>query len=189
MSEVRQQILASGQQLMLIHGDLTQTKVDAIVNAANRHLQHGGGVAAAMAKHGGPSIQQESDQWIRQHGPIAHDVPALTGAGKLPCKHVIHVVGPVWGDGDEDAKLSRAVQSALELATELDLESLALPAISTGIFGFPKDRGARIILDAIQDFFLNAPPHSLEQVKIVLIDQPSVDIFATEFDARWGSQS
>jgi O-acetyl-ADP-ribose deacetylase (regulator of RNase III) len=189
MSLIRQHALASGPELMLIHGDLTQIKVDAIVNAANRQLQHGGGVAAAIAKHGGSSIQHESDEWIRQHGPISHDVPALTGAGQLPCKHVIHVVGPVWGEGDEDSKLSSAVQSALGMATELGLESLALPAISTGIFGFPKDRGARIILDAIWDFFLNTPKHTLEQVKIVLIDQPSVNSYATEFDARWGSPS
>jgi O-acetyl-ADP-ribose deacetylase (regulator of RNase III) len=186
MSVVRQQYLATGQQLSLIHDDLTLARVDAIVNAANRQLQHGGGVASAIARRGGPTIQIESDEWIRSNGPIAHNSPALTGAGELPCKHVIHVVGPVWGEGDEDSKLFGAVQAALNMATQLNLESLALPAVSTGIFGFPKDRGARIIVDAIEGFFQNDGAHTIKQVKIVLIDQPSIDIFANEFDNRWG---
>jgi putative ATPase len=177
--------LPTGQRLQLVHGDLTEQHVDAIVNAANAHLQHGGGLAGAIVRRGGPQIQQESDAWLRDHGPITHDSPALTGAGLLPCRHVIHAVVPVWGEGNEDAKLRAAVAGALRLADQQRFLSLAMPAISTGIFGFPKDRGARILIDAILSFFAAHPSSPLTQVRITLIDQPSVQVFASEFASRW----
>ena len=123
---------------LLVQGDLTEERVDAIVNAANSRLQHGGGVAGAIARRGGAQIQAESDAWVRAHGEVAHDRPAVTGAGRLDCKAVIHAVGPVWGEGGEDAKLRAAVLGALGAAEERGFGSIALPAISTGIFGFPK---------------------------------------------------
>jgi O-acetyl-ADP-ribose deacetylase (regulator of RNase III) len=177
--------LASGQILRLVHGDLTEERVDAIVNAANAQLAHGGGVAGAISRRGGPQIQSESDAWVRQHGLVTHDRPAVTGGGRLPCRHVIHAVGPVWGEGDEDAKLTAAVSGSLALASELGLTSLALPAISTGIFGFPKDRGARVILDAIVTHLEAHPKTPLREIRITLIDSPSVAIFAEEFGQRW----
>jgi putative ATPase len=174
--------------LRLVHGDLTEERVDAIVNAANAHLAHGGGVAGAIVRRGGPSIQVESDAWVRTHGPVAHDRPAITTAGRLPCRHVIHAVGPVWGEGDEDAKLQAAVRGALGLASDRGLQSLALPAISTGIFGFPKERGARVILEAIAGFFSSSPTSPLQEIRITLIDEASVAIFADEFRRRWPAQ-
>lgn len=177
--------LPNGAILRLVHGDLTEEAVDAIVNAANAHLEHGGGVAGAIVRRGGPSIQTESDEWIRQHGKAGHDRPALTSAGRLPSRFVIHAVGPVWGEGDEDAKLASAVTSSLALADEQHFASVALPAISTGIFGFPKARGASVILDAIVAYFGEHPAASLHEVHITLIDEPSVRIFADEFRRRW----
>jgi len=177
--------LPTGQVLQLVHGDLTEEHVDAIVNAANARLQHGGGVAGAIVRRGGALIQQESDAWVRAHGPVTQDSPALTGAGRLPCRHIIHAVGPVWGEGSEDAKLHAAITGALRLADQQAFSSLALPAISTGIFGFPKDRGARILIDAIVDLFAARPSSPLTQVRITLIDQPSVQVFASEFAKRW----
>jgi len=182
---VAETTLPSGQTLRLIHGDLTEESVDVIVNAANARLQHGGGVAEAITRRGGVVIQAESDAWVRGHGPVAHDRPALTSAGALPCRHVIHAVGPVWGEGQEDAKLNAAVSAALQLAEEHRFASLALPAISTGVFGFPKDRGARVLLQAILDHFRSSPAGSLQEVHITLIDEPSVRVFASEFQARW----
>jgi len=175
----------TGQVLHLIHGDLTEDDVDVIVNAANARLQHGGGVAGAIVRRGGAVIQQESDAWVRAHGPVSHDHPAMTGAGRLPCRHVIHAVGPVWGEGDEDAKLHAAVTGALRLADEQGVSSLALPAISTGVFGFPKDRGARILVDAIVDYFAADRSGPLTRVHITLIDRPSIQVFASEFRSRW----
>ena len=185
---VAEQPLLGGRILRLIHGDLTEERVDAIVNPANAHLAHGGGVAGAIVRRGGPSIQAESDAWVRAHGPVAHDRPAITGAGRLRCGYVIHAVGPVWGEGDEDAKLRAAVTAALTLACERQLESLALPAISTGIFGFPKERGARVILDAVLDFFSSRGSATLREVRLTLIDEPTVAVFADEFRRRWPSE-
>ncbi len=177
--------ISESRILRLIHGDITEERVDAIVNAANAQLQHGGGVAGAIARKGGPEIQAESDAWVQTHGPASHDSPAITTAGKLPCHYIIHAVGPVWGSGDEDTKLTQAVQGAFRVASERDLKRIALPAISTGIFGFPKDRGARVILDAILGFFERAPRSSIEEARVTLIDEPSVRIFKDEFEARW----
>ena len=168
--------LPSGQSLQIVQGDITAEEVDAIVNAANERLQHGGGVAWAIAKKGGTAIQRESDLWIRKHGPVSHTHPAWTSGGKLPAKYVIHAVGPVWGDGDEDRKLSEAVAGSLRVADELKCSSIAMPAISTGIFGFPKERAAGIIFSAIEDHFENHKSE-LHVVRITLFDQPTVDVF------------
>ncbi len=167
----------SGQRLQLAQGDLTAEHVDAIVNAANRRLQHGGGLAGAIVRHGGSSIQVESDAWVSEHGLVAHNAPAYTRAGKLPCRYVIHAVGPVWGEGDEDRKLDEAVTGSLRLAERLELSSVALPAISTGIFGFPKERAARIILSAVEAYFAQNPKSKLSLVRITLYDQPTLEIF------------
>jgi O-acetyl-ADP-ribose deacetylase (regulator of RNase III) len=178
---VAEHILLTGQLLRLIHGDLTEEKVDAIVNAANAQLMHGGGVAGAIVYRGGEEIQWESDAWVREHGPVQHDRPAITGAGSLPCRYIIHAVGPVWGEGDEDAKLSAAVAGALRLADDRGFHSLSLPAISTGIFGFPKDRGAQVILKTVIEFFTKHKTSPLKEVRLTLIDEPSVRIFKEEF--------
>jgi O-acetyl-ADP-ribose deacetylase (regulator of RNase III) len=102
---------------------------------------------------------------------------------------VIHAVGPLWGEGDEDAKLSAAVKGALETASERGFASLSMPAISTGVFGFPKERGARVILDAIVDFLGRSPETSLKDIRITVIDRKSVNIFQREFLRRWPSST
>jgi putative ATPase len=178
----------SNQTLQLVQGDITSEEVDAIVNAANEHLQHGGGVAWAISKKGGPAIQKESEQWMREHGPVSHSHPAWTSGGQLPAKYVIHTVGPVWGDGDEDKKLRQAVTGSLCMADELKCSSLAMPAISTGIFGFPKDRAAEIIFSAIEDYWAGNPS-SLKMIKLVLFDQPTVDVFLKAFQDKWADKA
>jgi putative ATPase len=170
-----------GQTLTLHHGDLTKQSVDAIINAANAYLQHGGGVAAAIVRAGGPEIQTESNAWVRSHGSITHDAPAVTGAGALPCKYVIHVVGPIWGEGDEDSKLSAAICSAMRTADQLGLTSLAIPPISTGIFGFPRQRAARIFFDTILDYFHDHPTSALNDVRLTIIDIPTLNDFAAVY--------
>jgi len=175
---------SSGQTLGLYHGDLTEERVDAIVNAANAQLQHGGGVAGAIVRRGGHEIQAESDAWVRQHGPAGHDKPALTSAGRLPCKAVIHAVGPVWqgGNNNEDVNLRAAYTSALELAHAQGYTSIAFPSISTGIFGFPVERGAHIALQAAQDFYSAHPDSPLREIRFTLIDAPTVEIFRQAFE-------
>jgi O-acetyl-ADP-ribose deacetylase len=180
----------SDQTLQIVQGDLTTEEVDAIVNAANERLQHGGGVAWAISKRGGPAIQKESDQWIREHGPVPHSHPAWTLGGRLPAKYVIHAVGPVWGEGDEDKKLYAALKGCLRVADELKCTSMALPAISTGIFGFPRERAAEIIFSSIEDYINNNNnPPGLAVVKLVLFDQPTVDVFLNSWRNKWGRQA
>ena len=180
---LRQKTFPSGAAFQIVQGDITQEAVDAVVNAANSHLQHGGGVAGVIVRQGGQSIQQESNAWVQEYGPVSHHSPAYTSAGRLPCKIVIHAVGPVWGEGDEDAKLIAAVRGSLQLADELNLGSISLPAISTGIFGFPKDRAAKIIFDTIAEFLLDYPGSSLQQVRLILFDQPTLASFVDTYDA------
>lgn len=181
--------LPSGQTLQLVQGDITIEEVDAIVNAANERLQHGGGVAWAISKKGGPAIQRESDAWVRHHGIVSHARPAWTSGGRLPAKYVIHAVGPVWGDGDEDQKLAAAVTGSLRAAEELKCISVALPAISTGIFGFPKERAAAILFSAIEKFFLETSMPVLRTVKLVLFDLPTVEVFLKSWQEKWGDRS
>ncbi len=173
--------LLTGQTIQIVQGDITTEEVDAIVNAANEHLQHGGGVAWAISKKGGPAIQKESDSWIRHHGPVSHARPAWTSGGLLPAKYVIHAVGPVWGDGDEDNKLEVAITGSLRVADELKCVSIALPAISTGIFGFPKERAARIIFSAIEKYFMETSSSGLRQVRLVLFERSTIDVFVDQW--------
>ena len=149
-------------EIELLDGDITTLAVDAIVNAANSRLQHGGGVAGAISRRGGPSIQQESDAI----GYVPVGGAAVTGAGDLPSRWVIHAVGPRMGEGDEDRKLRSATEAALERAEELGARTIAFPAISAGIFGYPMDRCARIMTDAVRRFAPRA--RSLEKVTFCL---------------------
>jgi len=183
---VHEYSLPGGARLQIVQGDLTEENVDAIVNAANSHLAHGGGVAGAISRRGGGQIQAESNAWVRQHGPVTHDKPAYTGAGKLACRYVIHAVGPVWGSGYEDEKLASAVRGSLALADRLSLESIAIPAISTGIFGFPVDRAARVILVVIRGYFTDNPGSGLQQVRLTLYDRKTVDTFTNAWQILEG---
>ena len=178
-------ILPTGQIIQIVQGDITIEEVDAIVNAANEHLQHGGGVAWAISKKGGSAIQKESEAWIRQHGRVPHSAPAWTSGGLLPAKYIVHAVGPVWGEGDEDNKLDLAVTGSLHLADELKCSSIALPAISTGIYGFPKERAAGIIFSAIEKYFVENSS-GLKIVKLVLFDQPTLEVFINSWHDKWG---
>jgi O-acetyl-ADP-ribose deacetylase (regulator of RNase III) len=175
-------IFPSGLSFQIIHGDITTDMVDAIVNAANSHLIHGSGVAGAILKKGGPVIQAESSQWVREHGPVTHKEPAYTAAGDLPCRYIIHAVGPMWGEGDEQAKLTAAIYAALKLADRLSLSSIALPALSTGVFGFPKPLAAQLILSTVQDYVAENPVSTLKLIHLVLFDQETVQVFLTEWE-------
>ena len=168
--------------LQLVQGDITAEEVDAIVNAANQYLQHGGGLARAISERGGAAVQHESDAWVRAKGPISHAHPAWTSGGRLQAKYVIHAVGPVWGSGNEAAKLAAAVAGALRTADHLGLASIALPAISTGIYGFPVDQAAKVILAAIQDYFQENRDGSLKLVRLVLFDDATVRAFTEAWD-------
>ena len=185
MSIVLSQVeLGRNRQLEIRAGDLTEEHVDVIVNAANQWLDHGAGVAAAIIRKGGVNIQRESNTWIAMHGQITHDQPAYTQAGELPCHYVVHAVGPIWGEGHEEDKLRRTILGTLDLATQLGAITLAIPAISTGIYGFPKDKAAPIFFDAIQEFWLKNTKSTLTNIRITIIDEPTITVFLNAFK-KW----
>jgi O-acetyl-ADP-ribose deacetylase len=168
-----------GKSLRLVQGDITSREVDAIVNAANSHLQHGGGVAGAIVRKGGQVIQEESDKI----GFTPVGTAVITGAGKLPAKFVIHAVGPRMGEGDEDNKLKNAVMNSLMLASGKGLKSISMPAISSGIFGFPKDRCAAILIRESLNYMKINPKSSLELIEFCVYDDLTLGYFKKEFDS------
>ena len=158
----------------LVKGDITELEVDAIVNAANSALKMGGGVAGAILRKGGYSIQEECDRI--GYCPVGGAV--ITGAGRLKARYVIHAVGPRMGEGDEDNKLRNATLNSLKLADQHRIESIAFPAISTGIFGYPKDRCAEIMLKTTIEYLRqNSGKSSLRRVIFCLYDEETYNIF------------
>ncbi|MEM1557533.1 MAG: macro domain-containing protein [Thermoproteota archaeon] len=159
----------------LVKGDITKLKADAIVNAANSWLKHGGGVAGAIVREGGKIIQEESDKIVRERGPIRVGEAVYTSAGSLKAKYVIHTVGPRMGEGNEDEKLKNATLNSLRLAEQLGLNSIVFPAISTGVFGYPKDKCAQVMLRAIKDYILSGS--KLKEIMVCLYDDETYRIF------------
>lgn len=157
----------------VIQGNLLEEPVDAIVNAANGHLAHGGGVAAIISRAAGPELQKECDLYIRQYGPIPAGSAVVTTAGKLPFKGVIHAVGPRYGEGQEEARLTRTLASAFGCARERGWESVSFPAISAGIFAVPLDICARAYVAAAREA-------KLRKVRLCLRDQPVIDAVLEE---------
>ena len=172
-------------KLSVLKGDITDQHVDVIVNAANTSLFHGAGVAGAIVKKGGRSIQNESDAFIRRNGMLNDGEVAITGPGKLSCKKIIHAVGPEWRIGQEKSKrlLKRACHESLVTASNNGFKSIAFPAISSGIYGMPKDVCAKVMFDAVNEYVLRRDPakQTLTDVRFVNIDDPTVKVFKKEF--------
>ena len=173
-TENRVTFTLEGTQLELIEGDITELDVDVIVNPANEQLQLGGGVAGAIRAKGGPSIQEECDRI----GGTPVGTAVMTGAGNLKAKQVIHAVGPRWGEGEEERKLAAAVRSSLALADRRGLKSIALPALSTGVFGFPLERAARVMLTEVHRYLQGGT--KLERVVICLFGEEAFGVFKRE---------
>lgn len=161
-----------------IEGDITRMAVDVIVNAANTTLMHGGGIAHAIAQTGGKTIDHESMEWISAYGPLVPGVAALTSAGDMPSSYVVHVAGPIYSvDQDNEALLSAAVLAALDTADELAVGSVALPAVSAGIYGYPAD-DATAVIAASADEYLSSQPGTLRSVRLVGFDSSMAQRFA-----------
>ena len=156
-----------------MRGNLLEEPVDAIVNAANGQLAHGGGVAGIIARAAGPQLQQESDLLVQKHGPFPTGSAVVTTAGKLPFKGVIHAVGPRQGEGNEEARLVQALGAAFLRAKERAWDSVSFPAVSSGIFAVPLDVCARAYAKAAR-----ASP--LRNVRLCLRDQPVIDAVLKE---------
>lgn len=165
--------------LVVVQGDLTRQPVAALVNAANESLQHGGGVAQAIVRTGGRVIQEESDAWVREHGPVGRGRAAVTTGGMLIASHVIHVVGPRYREGqDNSGMLADATTAALAAAVEHDLHSIAFPAISAGIFGYPPADATAVMVGAIRDWLAANADSGIVEVRLVGFSDEIAGLFA-----------
>jgi putative ATPase len=172
-----------GRVFEVVTGDLLEEPVDAIVNAANGHLAHGGGVAAAIARAAGPVLEEEGDRIVAERGPIPVGEAVVTTAGRLLFKGVIHAVGPHQGLGREEERLVQALQAALLRAHEQGWASVSFPAVSSGIFAVPLEVCARAYVRAVRGFFAGRPGTSLRTVRLCLFDGPLVDLVKQELSS------
>jgi len=164
--------------LELLEADITEMQTDAVVNAANAQLILGGGVAGAIRKKGGPKIQQECNKI----GGTFVGGAVITTAGNLKTRYVIHAVGPRMGEGNEDEKLKNATLNSLKLADENNLKSIAFPAISAGIFGFPIRRCAEIMLKTTIDYLKGQT--GLEKVIFCLFGRANYEVFENQLNQQ-----
>ncbi|NIG52362.1 O-acetyl-ADP-ribose deacetylase [Chitinophaga sp. Cy-1792] len=166
------------KQIKVVKGDITKVAVDAIVNAANSSLMGGGGVDGAIHRAGGPEILEDCRQIVARQGGCKTGDAVITRAGRLPARHVIHTVGPVWqsGEKNEPALLASCYRKSLELAAGNELKSIAFPNISTGIYHFPKDQAARIAMETVVAFLEKGS--SINEVIFVCFDEEN--LFFTE---------
>lgn len=173
MKVLYQDRISNATSFEVVHGNLLEEPVDAIVNAANGHLAHGGGVAAIISRAAGPTLRDESDRIVRERGPFPTGSAVVTTAGRLPFKGVIHAVGPRFGEGDEEAKLVQALSAVFQCARERDWASVSFPAVSAGIFAVPLDICARAYLASVRTA-------ALSKVRLCLRDQPVIDAVLKE---------
>lgn len=163
-------------------GDITKCQEDAIVNAANTSLLGGGGVDGAIHRAAGPTLVEECQKIRNRQGGCKTGEAVITHAGNLPCKFVIHAVGPVWKDGNhkEDELLYNAYHKSLVLASANNLKSIAFPNISTGIYGFPKERAAKNAIQAVNDYL--SEDESIAEVKFICFDEENYNIYKKLLD-------
>ena len=170
LAEVR---FDSASLFQVVQGNLLEEPVDAIVNAANGMLAHGGGVAGIISRAAGPDFQRESERIVHERGPFAAGSAVVTTAGKLPFKGVIHAVGPRFGEGDEEEKLEQALRAAFACAREQGWRSVSFPAVSSGIFAVPLELCARAYVKAVREA-------KLETVRLCLRDAPVIHAVLAE---------
>ncbi|WP_422487138.1 O-acetyl-ADP-ribose deacetylase [Gudongella sp. DL1XJH-153] len=159
-------------------GDITEEKVDAIVNAANNTLLGGGGVDGAIHKKGGPAILEQ----CKKHSGCPTGEAKITTAGNLPCKYVIHTVGPMYGRSDsmEEVLLYNAYTNSLKLAAEYNLKSISFPSISTGAYGYPIDEAVEVVKRAIEDFSRNES--TIREINLILFSNYNFKIYSDYFE-------
>jgi putative ATPase len=169
----------AGTTVIALEGDLTRQPVEALVNSANEILQHNEGVATAIVRTGGRVIQEESDAWVLEHGPLETAGTAVTTGGMLHASHVIHVVGPYYdkNSNENSSLLSRAAQAALTTTHETGLSSVALPAIGTGKRGHPARTAIPTIAQAVVDW-IEENPDALGEVRLVGFSRKHARLFA-----------
>ena len=169
------------KQFFVAARDLLSAPVEVIVNPANSQLAHGGGLAAAIEQAAGADFTLESDDYITQHGPVPTTKTAVTGAGRLPYQYVIHAVGPIMGSGEESKKLSQTVVNVLTAAERLSIKSIALPAISSGIYHVPLETSIRATIKAVH-WYWGKRPHSCINTVWLCLTNSNYNSFAQFYD-------
>ena len=165
------------QRVTVVQGDITKASVDVIVNAANEYLRHGGGLAAALAAAGGEEFVAGSDRWVSEHGPVPAGGAAVTAGGRLQAAWVVHVVGPRFREGQDNAAMLReAVRAALDASAGVDARTVAMPAISTGVFGYPLEPATGVIASECVRW-VRAHPGVLREIRLVAYDRRTADAF------------
>lgn len=169
-------------RITLLQGDITKLKVDAIVNAANPSLRGGGGVDGAIHRAGGPVILEECCSIVARQGRCATGEAVITSGGNLPARYVIHTVGPVWhgGQNNEPDLLERAYLNSLKLAVGNAIETIAFPNISTGVYGFPKDKAMKIAINAVTTFL--SGHKQIRQVYFTCFDQENYELYLKKLE-------
>jgi O-acetyl-ADP-ribose deacetylase (regulator of RNase III) len=172
-----------GTTVVAVQGDLTRQPVAVVVNAANENLRHDEGVATAIVRTGGRVIQEESDVWVRDNGPLVPGVAATTTGGMLQASHVVHVVGPVFGKTElPAAALAASVRAALDAVVAAGLDTVALPAISTGKRAYPAHEAIPVIVSAV-GAWLADHPDDLTEIRLVGFTRADARLFASELEA------
>ena len=170
------------QAVVVVQGDITAARTDVIVNAANEHLVHGGGVAAALAAAAGKEFVHESRRWVSENGPVQPGQAAVTTGGRLAARWVVHVVGPRYRKGqDNETLLRQAVRAALDAAKELGAKTVAMPALSTGVFGFPPARAAGVAVRTVSG--LVADLAGIAQVTLCCFSEASAEAHRAALEA------
>ena len=182
MESIADRAVGSGR-VLVVQGDLTRQHVEGVVNAVNEHLQHHGGVAAAILRAGGRLIEEESDQWVREHGPIRPGQAAVTAGGALKAGCVIHVVGPHYrASQDNPGLLAQAATAALDAADKNSLRSIAMPAISAGVFGYPRHDATAVIAAAVSAWLREHEESTLKEVRLVGLDPTTAADFGAALE-------
>lgn len=171
----------------LVRGDITRADTEAVVNAANSSLLGGGGVDGAIHRAGGPRILEECKQIRTRQGGCPAGEAVITGGGNLTARYVIHTVGPIWkgGQNREDELLANAYRNSLRLAVANGIRSVSFPSISTGAYGFPTDRAARIAAKTVKEFLMQES--SLDEVRFVLFSDRDLDIYREAWEETIGA--
>ena len=171
MEKQATEVTINQAKLRIIQGDITRQATGAIVNAANPSLMGGGGVDGAIHRAGGPAILEECKQIVSRQGRLLTGKAVITTGGNLKAKYVIHTVGPVWHGGNEGEPeaLASAYEESLKVAAENSIESVSFPSISTGVYGYPVDKAAKVAINAVTAF-LRLSTTSVREVVFVLFD-------------------
>ena len=166
-------------RLVAIQADITTVHADVLVNAANSSLMGGGAVDGAIHRVGGPAILAECKEIVARRGPLPTGQAVITTAGDLPARHVVHTVGPIWGavtDEDAVALLASCYRNSLDLAREVDAESVAFPSISTGVYHFPKPLAATTAVDSVRGW-VTGEPGTVETVTFVCFALVDLELY------------